>query len=113
MAGETIVFFAKYTTLVDTRTYYSDPYEVTGYRTINVETFMAGVNGAPTTVVVTLQQSSDLITWSDLDTGTLAVNTPDTMSATGPARYVRCTVAITGGTSPAVTLWCKGVARDA
>jgi hypothetical protein len=50
VAGETIVFFAKYTTLVGATAggivYYSDPFEVTGYKTVTAETGFGGAIGS-------------------------------------------------------------------
>jgi hypothetical protein len=114
VAGETIVFYPKYTTLCGKgaggATYYSDPYDVTGYKTIDVETYAPAFNGSPT-VTVKLEQSSDLITWSDADSDTLAEATLLTQSKTSPARYVRVSVLVNGATT-GLTLWSKGVARE-
>ena len=67
MPGENIVFFPKWTSLAGTgggQIYYSDPYEVTPYKTLEVETLLAVVT-ASGTVAARLEQSSDLQTWSE------------------------------------------------
>jgi hypothetical protein len=47
MAGETIVFFPKYTALCgNSIIYYSEAFEVTGYRTITAETGFGGAGGS-------------------------------------------------------------------
>jgi hypothetical protein len=112
--GETIVFIPKYTTLCGTTDYYSDPYEVTGYKTVSIETLLLAIIGtASPAASATLQGSSDLITWATLDgPNSLSAGTIDNLSASAPPRYVRVKITTSGGTNMSVTLWCKGVARD-
>lgn len=115
MAGETIVFFAKYTSLSGSATpgtkYYSDPYDVTSYKTVILE----GYNGGRTstaTISIQAQQSSDLITWSSLGSAIApTVGNVASVTLTDPARYVRLEVTIVGADGT-VTFWAKAVARD-
>ena len=111
MAGENIVFFPKYTTLV-TGTYYSDPYEVTGYKTVSAEVNnTAIINSA--TVTARVQASSDLITWTDIGSDmTPSAGASTTQDNSDTARYVRLKVVI-GGANATAAIWAKAVARDA
>ena len=110
MAGETIVFFPKYTTLV-TGTYASDPYDVTAYKSVDVQTMNhAIINSA--TVSVQMQQSSDLIQWDPVGSAMApAVGNSDPESLSGTARYIRAVATIGAANSTAV-IWVKGVARE-
>jgi len=112
MAGIILSFFGKFTSLVGTGAYYSDPFDVTGRKNVDVETLLVAANGAPT-VSAYLEQSSDLQTWTTANgPNTLSAGTIDTLSKSSPARYVRVRIQISGGTNPVLTLWSKGVARD-
>lgn len=112
MPGIILSFFGKYSSLVGAASYYSDPFDVTGQKTVDVETLLVAATGTPT-VTATLEQSSDLLTWTVADgPGTLTAGTVDTRTKSSPARYVRTKIQISGGSSPVVTLWCKGIARD-
>ena len=114
MAGETIVFFPKYTALTGAPSagavYYSDPYDVTGYKTLTTEVFFAA--GTPT-ISGQVQQSSDLITWSSLGSP-LAPASGALASATesNPARYVRMMMTVVSSGNLAATIWAKAVSRD-
>jgi len=110
VAGETIVFFAKYSPLV-TGTYYSDPYDVTGYKSVDCQTMnVAVINSA--TVSVQMQQSSDLITWADVGSPMApSAAATDTEALSGTARYVRAVVTI-GQPGATAVIWVKGVARE-
>ena len=111
MAGETIVFFPKYTALV-VGTYYSDPYDVTGYKTVDVQTMHVTSIGTAPTASVQMQQSSDLITWDAVGSAMAPVaGQTDTEPLSGTARYVRA-VATIGGTTATAVIWVKGVARE-
>ena len=111
MAGENIVFFPKYTALV-TGTYYSDPYEVTGYKTLSAEVNNSAVINSAT-VTGRVQQSSDLLTWTDTGSDMIpSAGASATQDTSNPARYVRLKVVI-GGTNATATIWAKAVARDA
>lgn len=110
MAAENIVFFPKYTTLVE-GVYYSDPYDVTMYKSINVETaHTASIASATTSAQI--QGSSDLITWTNIGTAMapLAGNVDDETVTDAP-RYLRVEMTI-GATGGVATIWVKGVARD-
>jgi hypothetical protein len=111
VAGETIVFFPKYTTLVE-GTYYSDPYELTSYKTAQVEIVnVAVINSA--TVTLQMEQSSDLTTWTNLGgTSVPTAGNVASSSLSGTSRYVRAKVTI-GASGSSATIWCKAVARDA
>jgi len=112
VAGETIVFYPKYTSLVS-GTYFSDPYDVTGYKQVDTEVLLVGAVGTSPVVTALLQESSDLITWTDISTATtLTAGTVSVLSKTSPARYIRLRI-IVSGTNPVGTLWAKAVARDA
>jgi len=115
VAGETIVFFPKYTSLVGVASagqiYYSDPYEVTGYKSVEVETLLSAVT-ASATVAARLEQSSDLLTWTEVGgSSTLTAGTIDVISKSSPARYVRMKLTVVTANS-VVTVWSKGVGRD-
>jgi hypothetical protein len=115
VAGQTIVFYPKYTSLVGAAStgqiYYSDPYDVTRFKTLEVETLLEVVSGAGT-VAARLEQSSDLLSWSEVaGSGNLTAGTVDVMSKSDPARYVRVKITVVTANVVA-TLWCKGVARD-
>lgn len=115
MAGETIVFFPKYTCLVGVASpgedYYSDPYDVTSYKTVSIEALAKAV-AASATVAVQMEESSDMITWSDMGSSmALTPGTPSLADNTSPARYIRAKVTVVGADG-VVTLWVKGVARD-
>jgi len=110
VAGENIVFFPKYTTLV-TGTYYSDPYEVTGYKTVCVQVGNAAVINS-STVNGQLQESSDLLTWSDLGAGvTPTAGNVGAEDLSDTARYVRLRIII-GGANSTSTVWGRAVARE-
>ena len=114
--ADTIVFFAKNTTLVGAaspgQAYPSDPYEVTAFKTVVVETLLSQVANSAT-VVVQMQQSSDLQEWSNVGSAmALAVGTIATVTVTDPARYLRALATVTGADGVA-TFWVKGVCRDA
>lgn len=114
MAGETIVFFPKYTALTGSAspgtTYYSDPYEVTGYKTITTEVYYAA--GTPS-ISGQLQQSSDLITWSTLGSAlSPAAGALASATDSNPARYVRMAMTVISAGNLAATLWAKAVSRD-
>lgn len=113
--GETIVFFPKYASLCGSAApgtdYTSDPYEVTPYRTVVVETLFAG-GTAGAAVSAQVQQSSDLITWTN--TGTAMAPTVGNLASvtvTSPSRYVRVVVTVTAA-DDVVTVWVKAVCRD-
>jgi len=115
VAGETIVFFPKYTSLVGIASpgqiYYSDPYDVTGYKTVDVESLLAATS-ASGTVAARLEQSSDMVTWSEVGgSGTLTAGTIDVISKSSPARYIRMKLTVVTANAVA-TVWSKGVARD-
>ena len=107
--AETIVMFQKYSTLV-TGTYYSDPYDVTSFKTISVELFYAAGNA--TTFTGQMQESSDLETWTDtgsaLQPSAGAVASADYQNT---ARYLRLKITTTGA-DKVVTIWAKAVARE-
>ena len=115
MPGDNIVFFPKWTSLAGTgggQIYYSDPYEVTPYKTLEVETLLAVVT-AGGSVAARLEQSSDLQTWTEAGgSSTLTAGVVDAISKSSPARYVRMKITVTVANAVA-TLWSKGVARDA
>ncbi len=108
--AEPIVFYPKYTTLVE-GTYYSDPYEVTPYKSLSVEVFNAAAITSGT-ITGTLQESSDLETWTDITTSlapSAGASATDDFSDT--VRYVRLKIVI-GATGGVVTFWAKAVARE-
>ena len=115
MAGETIVFFVKYTSLAGSgapgTVYTSDPYEVVAYKSVVLEVLFAGGTGG-SAISAQLQGSSDLITWTNVGTplaptaGNLASAT-----ATDTPRYLRVVVTVTGA-DDVVTLWVKAVCRE-
>ena len=113
--ADTIVFFVKYTTLAGVanpgQTYYSDPYDITAFRTVVLEAYNAGVTESAT-ISVQPQQSSDLITWSDKG-GALTPTSGNvsTVAITDAARYLRLKVTITGADGT-VTFWAKAVGRE-
>jgi len=110
MAGETIVFFPKFTTLV-TGTYASDPYDVTAYKSIDCQTMNVAVINAAT-VSVQMQQSSDLNQWDPVGSAMApAAGNSDTEPLSGTARYVRA-VATIGTANASAVIWVKGVARE-
>jgi len=111
--AETIVFYPKWTTLIE-GTYYSDPYDVTAYKSISAEAVM---NGKLDTATATgqFEESSDLETWSNISGATLTptTGTPATRDLSDTVRYIRLKYTIAGGGGAgAVTLWAKAVARE-
>ena len=110
--AETILFFAKYTTVVE-GTYYSDPFEVTGYKDIAAQTMLAAVVGTGT-ISAQMEQSSDLVTWSNFGSAMApsAGNITTELEA-DPARYIRLKVTAGGAGSGVITFWAKAVAREA
>ena len=117
MAGETIVFFQKYTTLVGAAgpggfVYTSDPYEVTPYKSVVLEVdFAGGTTGSG--ISAQLQGSSDLITWTDLLGAALtpAIGALASATETDTPRYVRVVITVTAA-EDSVTLWAKAVCRE-
>lgn len=112
--AETIVLFPKYTTLVQ-GTYYSDPFDVTPYKTISIEMAVAAGIDVPVTAVGTVQESSDLQTWSavgsTLTPATGGASDNDDYQNTG--RYIRLMVVVDGNADVGVvTMWAKAVARE-
>jgi hypothetical protein len=110
MAGRNIVFFGDPTTLV-TGTYESDPFDVTAYKTVTVQTqCRAAINSA--LISVQVQESSNLVKWTNVGDA-MDPNAPDVESVTltGTARYVRAVATVSGSNATAV-LWVKGIARD-
>jgi hypothetical protein len=115
VAGETIVFFGKYTSLCGSGSggtaYPSDPYDVTSYKTVNVETYFAD-GTAGSAVSAQAQGSSDLITWTDLGSAMApSVGALASVSLSNPPRYVRVVATVTS-TDDVVTLWVKAVCRE-
>lgn len=116
MAGETIVFFPKYTTLAGAAapgtSYPSDAFDVTGYKTLVVETYFAGQAGGAA-ISAQIQGSSDLNIWTNLGAPMApVVGASDSETVSDPPRYVRVVTAVTA-VDDVATFWCKGVARDA
>lgn len=116
MAGETIVFFPKYTSLAGSASpgtpYTSDPYEVISWKQVEVEILVVQFTASGTGTAL-LQESSDLLTWTDIGTASaLTAGTVKQLSETNPARYLRLVITITVNGAVA-TLWAKAVARDA
>ena len=111
MAGETIIFFPKYSSLV-AGTYYSDPFDVTGYKELTAEALLIGSVGTSPQVTAILQESSDLTTWTDIGSASTLSSTMSVLTKTDPARYVRMKVVVSG-TGAVGTLWSKAVARGA
>ena len=110
MAGENIVFFPKYSTLV-TGTYYSDPYEVTGYKTVSMQVGNAAVINSAT-VNGQLQESSDLLSWTDIGSGvTPTAGNVGAEDLSDTARYVRMRV-IVGSANSTAAVWGRAVARE-
>ena len=111
MTGDVIEFFPKYSTL-PTGTFYSDPYDLTAYRSLVIEVGNAAViNSAD--ISGTLQESGDLVSWVDL--GSFLVPSAGTTASadyTNTARWIRFRI-IVGGTNATATVWAKGVAREA
>ena len=64
--AETIGFFTKWTTLLGGSgaaiTYYSDPFDVTPYKTLDIEVMVKGLTGGVPTAQ--LEESSDIETWT-------------------------------------------------
>jgi hypothetical protein len=113
--ADNINFFGRFTTIVGNTAVVSDPYDVTGYKSIDIEALLHSVvppvTGVPT-VDVSLEMSADMNVWSTVDgPDTLAAGTPAQLTRTSPSRYIRVRVTITGGTNPVITFWVKGVAR--
>lgn len=105
-------YFSKWTTLlggtVAAITYYSDPFEVTAYKTIEGEVNVKGVSGG--TPTAQLEESSDLEKWTGVGSPTnLAENTLATISHSDSARYVRLAIVVPA--TRTMTFWAKGVAR--
>ena len=113
MSGENIVFFPKFTTLAGAGTFISDPYDIAAYKSIVIETLLVAANGSPTTVEVVVEKGSDLEKWTTADTDALTAGTSNFSTLPDMVRYVRVKIVVTGGTNPSVTVWSKGVARDA
>ncbi len=116
MAGETIVFFSKYTSLAGDAspgtTYYSDPYDVTSWKQVEVEILLVRIIGSGT-ATAQLEESSDLLSWTAIGTASsLTAGTVAQISKSNPSRYLRLKVIIVGATAVG-TLWAKAVARDA
>ena len=116
MAGETIVFFGKYTSLVGAVgpagfVYTSDPFEVTPYKSVVIEVnFAGGTTGSA--ISAQAQESSDLITWTNLGAPlTPAIGALASMTETDTARYIRLVITVTAA-EDAVTVWAKAVCRE-
>ncbi len=92
--------------------YYSDPYEVTSFKSVVLEALLIQV-AASATVTLQVQQSSDLQDWVDVGPPmSLTAGTISTQTLMDTARYlrVRATVVAANGVA---TFWAKAVCRDA
>lgn len=108
--AETIVFFPKYTTL-PSGTFDSDPFDVTGYKTISAETH-AAVSISSGTLSVQMQQSSDLLNWTSFGSAMAPVAPASvTEVESDPARYIRARATVAGSTG-VCAFWVKAVARE-
>ena len=109
MAGQSIIFFGKYSTVANGSDYLSDPFDITPYEQLKVQIYLAGKTGSGT-LTAQLQESSDLVTWSNKGSAVsptaVGMSTIDTSDC---ARYIR--LAITS-TFDGVTFWAMGVARE-
>ena len=116
MTGETVMLFPKYTSLCSKSggvSYVSDPFDVTGYKSLVAELdYVAAVGGA-TTVAGALEQSSDLKVWSAVSGGGLSpsVGSLDRAAVTGTLRYVRLKVTVSGAGAKLAVVWARAVAR--
>ena len=110
--AQIIVFFQKPTTLVE-GTFYSDPFDISAFKSLTTQVMFMEGQGTSPTVTGQIQQSSDLNTWSDSGS-TLAPTEGNvsTQTQSDLARYVRLKVTIGGSSSPAATIWAKAVARE-
>ncbi len=111
MAGETIVFFSKYTSLAGGFTYESDFYDVTGWKQINAEVLLAGSSGTGT-ATAQLFDSSDAQVWTAIGTASNLSSTVAPISKSYPARFIKLVIVVPSSMTIA-TLWAKAVARDA
>ena len=110
--AQNIVFFAKPTTLVE-GTYYSDPFDISAFKSLTIQVMFLEGQGTSPTVTGQLQQGSDLTTWTD--SGSTIAPTEgnvSTQTQSDLARYVRLKVTIGGSSSPAAAMWAKAVARE-
>jgi hypothetical protein len=116
MAGDVIVFFPKYSSFAGATApgtiYYSDPFDVTQWKSVAAETMFAGASGSPTISAI-MEQSSDLLKWSDFSTAMAPGVTESALrTASDPARYIRLKLTVVGASTVAV-VWAKAVCRDA
>lgn len=115
MESQTITLFPRYTSLVGSAggiTYYSDSYDVSGFKDIRAQVFAEVISNSGT-ASSGIEDSSDLLTWTGTGTSVpLFAGTMLNLSKTDPARYVRVKITVT--TANAVgTFWAKGVVRAA
>lgn len=110
MAGRGIIFFGKYQSVANGSDYLSDPFDVTPFEQVKVQVYLAGKTGSGT-LTGQLQESSDLVTWSNKGSAVtptaVGMSTIDTSDC---ARYVRLSIT---STFDNVTFWAMGVAREA
>jgi hypothetical protein len=108
-----VVPYDRYTTLVGNGSFVSRAFDVTGYKSVDIEVMLVSSIGSPSSVDASLEMSPDMITWSAADSETgLAAGTPVTLSKSAPARFVRVKMTVTGGTNPGITFFASGVARE-
>ncbi len=109
MAGQSIIFFGKFTTLANGSGYASDPFDITPYEQVRIQVYVAGKTGTGT-LTAQLQDSSDLNTWADKGSAVaptaVGMSTIDTSDC---SRYIRLLVT---STFDNVTFWAMGVVRD-
>jgi hypothetical protein len=65
--AENITFFMRFTTIVGNTSVESDPYDVTGYKSIDVEAFLQSLTGTAAAMTATLETSSDMVVWTPVD----------------------------------------------
>ena len=114
MAGQTIVFFPKYASLCGAgapgTAYASDPFDVTAFKTVVLEVLFAG-STAGAAISLQLQESSDLITWSNVGAPLApAVGALASVTESDLARYIRVVMTVTGA-DDVVSIWVKAVCR--
>ena len=115
-AGPVIVFFRKHTALLGLQegsTYFSDPVDVTGWKTLTTE--VAWLSAAPTGGMVEswLETGSDLSQWTKLG-GDLNPAEGSTIVGTraDPAHFVRMGIKVTSvGSEGMVVVWARAVAK--
>jgi hypothetical protein len=113
MAGMTVEFFPRWTTLSGSAavvTYASPWFDIRAYKTLTIDTLLRGQAGTGT-ISVTFQYSDDMDIATTISADNLTLGTVDQAVLSNPAGFVRVVMSIPSTTN-AATIFSIGTARE-